>query len=76
LSVLVFIAGLSLRWISERLSITHASRESVRVWKDRFSKLYSPSKSVRRLVAVDETVIKVNGYRYYLWAAKEMWKGE
>lgn len=76
LSVFVFISGLSLRWISERLSITHASRKSVRIWKDSFSKLYSPSKSVRRLVAVDDTVVKVNGYRYYLWAAKEMWKGE
>jgi len=42
LAVFVFIAGLSLRWISERLSITYASRESV---------------------------VKVNGYRCYLWAA-------
>ena len=41
LSVFVFIAGLSLRWVSERLSITYASMESV---------------------------VKVNGYRCYLWA--------
>jgi len=42
---------------------------SLRIWKDRFSKLYNPSKKCRRLVAVDETVVKVNGYRCYLWAA-------
>jgi len=69
LSVFVFISGLSLRWISERLSITYASRESVRQWVHRFSKMYNSSKRVRRLVAVDETVVKVNGCRCYLWAA-------
>jgi len=36
LSVFVYVAGLSLRWISARLSITYASRESVRIWRDRF----------------------------------------
>jgi len=62
LSVFVFLAGLSLRWISERPSITYASRESVRIWRDRFSKMYNP---VRSLVAVDETVVKANGYGCY-----------
>lgn len=37
LSAFVFIAGLSLHWISERLSMTYASREAVRIWRDRFS---------------------------------------
>jgi len=68
-AVLVFVAGLSLRWISDRLSITHASRESVRLWMHKFSRLYSPSKRVRRLVAVDEAVVEVNGYRCHLWTA-------
>ncbi|PUA31122.1 MAG: hypothetical protein B9J98_07750 [Candidatus Terraquivivens tikiterensis] len=36
---------------------------------NRFSKLYSPSKRNRRLVAIDEAVVKINGYRCHLWAA-------
>jgi transposase-like protein len=31
--------------------------------------LFKPSKRARRLVAVDETVLKVNGQICYLWAA-------
>jgi len=31
--------------------------------------MYNPSKKLRGLVAVEETVVKVNGYRCYLWAA-------
>jgi transposase-like protein len=31
--------------------------------------LFKPSRRVRRLVAVDETVLKVNGQICYLWAA-------
>jgi transposase-like protein len=60
-SVILFIAGLSLRILSERLSLTGASRESVRIWVHRFSSLFRPSRRVRRLVAVDETVLKVKG---------------
>ncbi|PUA33015.1 MAG: hypothetical protein B9J98_02755 [Candidatus Terraquivivens tikiterensis] len=52
-----------------RLAIANASREAVRIWRHKFSKLYNPSKKHRRLVAVDEAVVKVNGYRCYLWAA-------
>jgi transposase-like protein len=59
-SVILFTAGLSLRNLSERLSLTSASRESVRIWVHRFFSLLKPSKRARRLVAVDETVLKVN----------------
>jgi transposase-like protein len=31
--------------------------------------LFKPSKRARRLVAVDETVLKINGQTCYLWAA-------
>jgi transposase-like protein len=31
--------------------------------------LFRPSRRVRRLAAVDETVLKVNGQTCYLWAA-------
>jgi transposase-like protein len=68
-SVFLFTAGLSLRDLSERLCLTRASRESVRIWVHRFSSLFRPSRRVRRLVAVDETVLKVNGQICYLWAA-------
>jgi transposase-like protein len=60
---------LSLRDLSERLCLTGASRESVRIWAHRSSSLFKPSKRARRLVAVDETVLKVNGQICYLWAA-------
>jgi hypothetical protein len=59
-SVFLFTAGLSLRDLSERLCLTGASRESVRIWVHRFSSLFRPSRRVRRLIAVDGTVLKVN----------------
>jgi transposase-like protein len=65
-SVFLFTAGLSLRDLSERLCLTSASRESVRIWVHRFSSLFRPSRRVRRFVAVDETVLKVNGQTCYL----------
>jgi transposase-like protein len=68
-SVILFAAGLSLRDLSERLCLTGASRESVRIWVHRFSSLFKPSKRARRLVAVDETVLKVKGQTCYLWAS-------
>ncbi|MCL7389531.1 MAG: IS6 family transposase [Thaumarchaeota archaeon] len=71
-SIVLFIAGLSLRDLSERLCLTGASRESVRVWVRRFSSLFKPSRRVRRLVAVDETILKVNGQVCYLWAAVDV----
>jgi transposase-like protein len=68
-SVFLFIARLSLRDLSERLCLTGASRESVMMWVHRFSSLFRPSRRVRRLVAVDEAVLKVGGQTCYLWAA-------
>jgi transposase-like protein len=58
-SVVLFAASLSLRDLSERLSLTGASRESVRIWVHRFSSIFRPSRRKRRLVAVDEAVLKV-----------------
>jgi hypothetical protein len=48
-SVFLFTAGLSLRDLSERLSLTGAFRESVRIWVHRFSSLFKPSKRARRV---------------------------
>jgi hypothetical protein len=58
--VILFTIGLSLRDLSERLCLTGASRESVRIWVHRFSSLFMPSRRVRRLIAIDGTVLKVN----------------
>ncbi len=68
-SIILFIAGLSLRDVSEKLCLTYASRDSVRIWAHRFSSLFKPSRKVRRLITVDKTVLKVNGQLYYIWAA-------
>jgi transposase-like protein len=75
-SVILFVAGLSLRDVSERFCLTFASRESVRIWAHRSSSLFRPSKRVRRLAAVDETVLKINGQTCYLWAAIDVDTGE
>jgi transposase-like protein len=48
------------------LSLIGASRESVKIWVHRFSSLFRPSRKVRRLVVVDETVLKVRGRICYL----------
>jgi putative transposase len=61
-----------LRDLSESLCLTGASRELFRIWVHRFSSLFRPSRRVRRLVAVDETVLKVNGQTCYLCAAVDV----
>jgi transposase-like protein len=43
-SVMFYVAGLSLRDVSERYYVTAASRESVRRWLHRFSKVFSVEK--------------------------------
>jgi transposase-like protein len=67
-SVILFIAGFSLRGLFERLCLTGVEGESVGIWVHRFSSLLRPPGRVRRLVAVDEAVLKVSGQTCYLWA--------
>ncbi|MEM3081624.1 MAG: DDE-type integrase/transposase/recombinase [Nitrososphaerota archaeon] len=73
---LLFIAGLSLRDISERYCLTHASRESVREWSHRLKSVFKPGRRARRLVAVDETVERRFGDRAYVWSAIDVDTGE
>ncbi|MEM2216682.1 MAG: DDE-type integrase/transposase/recombinase, partial [Nitrososphaerota archaeon] len=73
---LLFIAGLSLRDISERYGLTNASRESVREWSHRLMSVFKPERRCRRIVALDETVEKVSGRIVYLWSAVDVDKGE
>ncbi|MEM0440353.1 MAG: DDE-type integrase/transposase/recombinase [Candidatus Caldarchaeum sp.] len=73
---LLFIAGLSLRDVSERYGLTNASRESVREWSHRLMRVFKPERRRRRIVAVDETVEKVSGRIVYLWSAIDVDTGE
>jgi transposase-like protein len=63
---LFHVVGLSLRDLSERYSVAYASRESVRKWFHKFSKIFSVGKKFRGAVAVDETVVKLHGLRAYI----------
>jgi putative transposase len=56
--------------------VTNASRESVRKWFHRFSKLFSVGRRFRNTIAVDETVVKMYGLRAYVWSAVDMDSGE
>jgi len=59
-----------------RYCITYASRESVRGWFHRFSRIFSIGKRFRRAVALDETVVKLHGLRAYVWSAVDVDSGE
>ena len=75
--VLFHVVGLSLRDVSERYCVTTASRESVRKWFHRFSKIFSVEGRFRGAVAVDETVVKMHGLiRAYVWSAVDVDSGE
>jgi transposase-like protein len=69
-SIMLHIAGLSLRDLSGRYCVTMASRESVRRRLHRFSRVFSVEKRFRRPVAVDETVVKLHGLRAYVIGEK------
>jgi hypothetical protein len=43
---LFHVVGLSLRDLSERYSVAYASRESVRKWFHKFSKIFSVGRSL------------------------------
>jgi len=75
-AVILYLAGLSLRDISERYELIGASRESVREWVHRVSMLFGPSRKPRRIVAVDETVISFKGHRCFIWSAVDVDSGE
>jgi putative transposase len=55
---------------------TNASRESVRRWFHKFSRLFSVGKKFRNTIAVDETVVKMHGLRAYVWSAVDVDSGE
>ena len=75
-SVMLYVAGLSLRDLSERYYVTMASRESVRKWFHRFSSIFSVERRFRNSVALDEAVVKLHGLRVYVWSALDVDSGE
>jgi len=75
-SVMFHIAGLSFRDVSERYCVTIASRESVRKWFHRLSRIFSVYRRFRNTVAVDETVVKMHSLRAYVWSAVDVDSGE
>jgi len=42
----------------------------------RFSRMFSVEKRFRRAIAVDETVVKIHGFRAYIWSALDVDSGE
>ena len=75
-SIMLYVAGLSLRDISERYCITMTSRESVRRWFHTFSRIFSVERRFRDSVALDEAVVKLQGLRVYVWSAVDVDSGE
>jgi len=75
-SIMLHAASLSFRDISERYCITMASRESVRRWFHRFLSIFYVEERFRRAVALDETVVKMHGFRVYIWSAVDVDSGE
>ena len=74
--VMLHVAGLSLRDLSERYHVTMASMESVRRWLHRFSRIFSVEKKFRNAVALAEIVVKMHGLRAYVWSAVDVDPGE
>jgi transposase-like protein len=71
-AVILYVAGLSLRDLSERHHVTVASREGVRRWFHKLSGMFSVGRRFRDAVALDETVVKLHGFRAYIWSAVDV----
>jgi transposase-like protein len=72
-AVLLYMAGLSYRDIAYVLRVVPCSHEAVRLWVKRLEQLTVKVEArPRRMAAVDEAKIKVNGERRYAWAAVDV----
>ncbi len=69
LSGLLYFYGLSLRKASKIISLfQQISHESVRIYYHKIKKiLKSPEKKERRLIAVDETKLKLEDEQIFVW---------
>jgi len=69
-AALAYMAGLSYRDVAYVLGLVGASHEAVRQWVLRLEGLVvRVGRRRRRLLAVDETALKLGGARLYVWAA-------
>ena len=71
LAALLYFFGLSLRKTSNFLSLfEEISHESVRIYYHRLKKvLKQPRKKQRRLIAIDETKLKLENSQIFVWTA-------
>ena len=71
LAALLYFFGLSLRKTSQFLSLfDKISHESVRIYYHRLKKVIDqPTRKKRRLIAIDETKIKLERKQIFVWAA-------
>ncbi len=78
LSIATYIQTSSVRRTAKILSEIHpVSKTSVWNWVKKFEeKLPITEKKVRNLVAIDETVVKANKKRYYIYAAIDVERNE
>src|SRR4030042_2464503 len=73
LGVILYHFGISLRNTSLVISsFEQASHEAVREWYLRAAKIFQVRKVERKIIAIDETKIKINGKWRILWAAVAM----
>jgi putative transposase len=79
LGLAFYIQLSSLRRAARALSEVHrVSKTAVWKWVRKFSERISvnPSRIVRRLIALDETCVKVNGLEYWVYAALDVDRNE
>jgi len=71
LSTLLYYSGLSYRVVARVLrGLAVFSHEAVRLWFHRLKEAFpEPKRRRRRVVAVDETKLKLKGEQLYVWAA-------
>ncbi len=73
LGVILYHFGISLRNTSLVISsFEQASHEAVREWYLRAAKIFQVRKVKRKIIAIDETKIKINGKWRILWAAVDI----
>jgi hypothetical protein len=60
-SAMFHVAGLNLTDLLAKYCSTMASRESVRKWLHKFSRIFSVNRRFRDVIAVSETVVKMYG---------------
>ena len=71
LSTMLYHSGLSYRIAAKSLkSLAEFTYESVRLWFRRLKTAFpKPKNKQRKVVAVDETKLKLNGEQLFVWAA-------